>query len=206
MRKLLDATDRRRRALQHFCLIASTALLVGGSTAGGALPVELQISVVVLGAFLFIFSASIKQRWEIEYRGHRIRFENSAVTAERLFLDEGLVARGGFGSKMELRAPIRVGDGAGEEIVALVDARFTFFRLRIFVESEDEASPHAARIVEPTAPLLTGSSFAAATDDLQPVIESAVLGKIILAKHVLEFIAALIGVVGGLTAVAVWLF
>ena len=59
------------------------------------------------------------------------------MTAERLFLDEGLVARGGIGSKMELRAPIRVGDGAGDEIVVLADARLTYFRVRIFVETDD---------------------------------------------------------------------
>jgi hypothetical protein len=37
------------------------------------------------------------------------------------------------------------------------------------------------------------------------VTESAVLGKITLAKNALELLASVIGVIGGLTALATWL-
>ena len=56
------------------------------------------------GCVMLILVAGIKQRWETEYKGHRVRFENSPVTAEELYLDDGLVAREGLGFQMELRS------------------------------------------------------------------------------------------------------
>lgn len=208
MRKLLDITDRRTRLLQQG-LMAACGFLGGIATVmlvTGALPVVVAGLVVVGAVVLFVVAAGIKQRWEIEYRGHRIRFENSPVKGERLFLDEGLVATGGFGMKMELRAPIRVGEGAGDTIVALVDAGIREFRLRLFVETEALDSAHAAALVQAAPTSTPPPRFAEAEDDLRPVRESAVLGKITLAKHALEFLASLIGVIGGLTALATWLF
>lgn len=61
---------------------------------------------------------------------HQIR--KQPITAQKLYLDGGPVARGGVGMKMELRAPIRAGEGVGRGIVALVDAGFREFRLRRF--------------------------------------------------------------------------
>ncbi len=207
MKKLLDVTDRRNRFRQQILMGVFGALVGSGAVtiASGSSPLYVGIIIIVLAVVLLGVTASIKQRWEIEYRGHTIRFENSAVTAERLFLDEGLVARGGVGTMMELRAPIRVGEGAGEVIVALVDARLRFFRLRLFVESEVLDSGHTATLVEPPpAPALPpGDAYAAAAEDLRPVVHSTVLGRMIVAKNVMEFTAALIAVVG---AIAFWLF
>jgi hypothetical protein len=207
MRKLLDISDRKTRLLQQG-LMAACGFLAGVATVlllTGALP-ALVAGLIVAGAVaLFVVAAGIKQRWEIEYRGHRIRFENSPVTGERLFLDEGLVAKGGFGMKVELRAPIRVGDGAGDAIVALVDAGVREFRLRLFVETEEFDSAHAAALVQPSPVAAPSSGYAEAAEDLRPVTESAVLGKITLAKNALELLASVIGVIGGLTALATWL-
>lgn len=191
MRKILDVTDKRVRSMQVICMAISGSL-VGLSLAllprGGAsiLPALL---LGLPGLAIFILAASLRQRWEIEYRGHRIRFENSPVTAEKLYIDEGLVARGGVGAKMELRAPIRVGEGAGEEVMALADAGFLQVRLRIYIENEDPGSPAAASIIAP-AP---------------EVVQSAVIGKLVVAKQVIEFIASLIAVIGALAAGVLWL-
>ncbi len=151
------------------------------------LPTAVPIAILGSSLVLLVVTAGIRQRWEIDYKGHRIRFENSPITAERLFLDEGLVARGGFGSRTELRAPIRVGDGAGEELVALVHAGVREFHLRLFVESAALDSTPAASVVSTTPPDASPPTLAAAVEDLQPVTESAVLGKMTVAKHVLEF-------------------
>lgn len=203
MKKLLDVTDRRTRLLQHASM-AGCGLLAGAGIAmfrHGPLPPAAAGVLIVAAVVLLVLTAGIKQRWEIEYRGHRIRFENSAVTAERLFLDEGLVARGGVGMKMELRAPIRVGEGAGDTIVALVDAGVGAFRLRIFIETDDPAAVPASATLPHTPP---EQRYAGAQEQLQPVRQSAVLGGITLAKHVFEFLASVIGVIGGLIALATW--
>lgn len=193
MRKILDVTDSRIRPLQGLCLAISgglTGLAASiGMNSGGSLIPAIVAGVVGLG--LLVVAASIKQRWEILYRGHKIRFENSPVMAERLYLDDGLVARGGLGSKMEMRAPIRVGEGVGEEVMALSDAGMLKVRLRIYIESED---PEAA---VPAATILATAS---------PVVHSGTIGKLVLAKQVMEFVAALIAVVGAVTGGLLWVF
>ncbi len=160
----------------------------------------------LLSAFaLLALTASIRQRWEIDYKGHRIRFENSAVLAERMYLDEGLVARGGLGNKIEMRAPIRVGEGAGETIVALVDAGLLSFRLRLFVE-QSEPVPEDADFAD------SGGRATLVTPPPRPgvgaarlVTDSAVLGSAAVAKQVIEFLAAVIGLIGGISALVGWL-
>ena len=106
---------------------------------------------------------------------------------------------------MELRAPIRVGEGAGEEIVALVDAGFREFRLRIFVETEELDSTHTAVLATPAPAVALSQAYTAALEDLRPVTQSAMLGKILLAKYILEFIASLIGIIGAVIVLATWL-
>lgn len=205
MKKLLDVTDRETRLLQHFCVLGSQLLLVLGLLIlfWELLPTAVAISVIVSAFVAFVFAASIKQRWEIEYRGHQVRFENSAVTAERLYLDDGLVARGGFGKKMELRAPIRVGEGAGEEIMALVDANILSFRLRIFVESNETEPERASPTPEYQA---SATEPAQIVNDLRTVNESTLFGNLAIAKQLLEVVAALISLIGGVSAAAAWLF
>lgn len=201
MKKLVDVTDRKTRPLQQV-LMAACGLLVGagyGIFHSGNYPPAVPAVIAGAGLVLLVVTARIKQRWEIDYRGHRIRLENSPVTAERLYLDEGLVAKGGVGKKTELRAPIRVGEAAGETIVALADSGIRDFRLRLFVETEAPDADHAAAVVQPTP------AGAAAIEDLKPVTQSAVLGKLTLVKHAFEFLAAVVGLIGGLAALATWL-
>ena len=207
MRKLIDVTDRETRRTQQASAAAASAL----AGVGAVLLIE-EVGPAIaawaaLGsaAALLVLTAGIRQRWEVEYKGHRVRFENSAVLAERMYLDEGLVARGGLGTKTELRAPIRVGEGAGETLVALVDARLLSFRLRLFAEppesapeTDDSAGPEArAVLVEP--PPAAGAAPA------RVVTDSAVLGGAAVAKQAVEFLAAVVGLIGGISALVGWL-
>ena len=209
MKKLLDVTDRRVRLLQHVSLLMSFMLLLGGiaTLTSEAVPRGAAVAAIVLGTAFVIMSGGIRQRWEIEYRGHCIRFENSAVTAEKLYIDEGLVARGGLGFKMELRAPIRVGEGAGEELMVLADAGFTAFRIRIFVEND--GSEIAGTSVS-AAPMVVQArqapAYATATADPRPVIETSVIGRLVLAKQAVETASAIMAVLGGLGTIILWIF
>lgn len=211
MQKLLDVTDRHVRRTQHLSILGVGALaLVGtqvllhdlGPAWAGWLATASAVGLLVL-------VAGVKQRWEVDYRGHRVRFENSAVTAERLYLDGGLVARGGVGTKMELRAPIQVGEGTGETLVALVDAGLTALRLRLFVEmpegvaagtGEAGATPSATLIQVPSTPGPSGDAPAP-----RLVSDQAVWGGLVVAKQGIELAAAVIGLIGGLSALAGWL-
>lgn len=200
MRKLVDVTDRRTRLTQMASVAVASAFLgLGAGMIGGPGSVWVPPVVLATGAALLALAATVRQRWEVDYKGHRVRFENSAVLAERLFLDEGLVARGGVGRMMEMRAPIRVGAGAGETIVALSEAGLTSVRLRLFVEGpegEPEPSvPARAQLVESAPP---AASSQVATD-------TAVLGTMAVAKQTVELVAAVIGIIGGVSALVGWL-
>ena len=103
---------------------------------------------VVAGMGVILIANRIKQRWETLYRGHHITFENGILSAERLYIDGVRVARGGFGRKMELAGTIPSGEGAGDRIIAWVDARVTQFRLRLFAEPAVE-TPSTANGAQP---------------------------------------------------------
>lgn len=203
MYKLLDVTDRSIRRLQ-LAAVGASGLLVG--LAGVLLvfphaPVWATVLALLIGVVGFVTAGAIRQRWEMEYKGHHIRFENSPLTGERLFLDGGLVSRGGVGQKMELRAPIRVGDGAGEEVMALVDAGILQIRLRVYIEGVGaegaSVSPAASAVVAPSRA------------DTFPVVSSVThggaLGKLVMARRVVEFIGSVITIVTTASAVFLWL-
>lgn len=136
MIELLHVTDRSKRVRQHLCIFAAAAL-VTAAVLGGAADLVHPIAALVLVSLAIVvgvIGARIKQRWEVEHNGHRIRFENGALSSgERLYLDDRLVARGGLGSKTELRAAI--GDGTRDVIVAQVTAGLLSFRLRLFISN-----------------------------------------------------------------------
>ncbi|MFK8111938.1 MAG: hypothetical protein AB8B91_07035 [Rubripirellula sp.] len=98
------------------------------------------LGLILAGAAIatIIYSVRIKrhQVFEAEYKGHSIRLDNSGTFAERLYLDDGLVKTGGFGTKMEFRFPIKAGEGIGDEIIVWFDAGFSSTRCRIEVESK----------------------------------------------------------------------
>lgn len=125
---LLDAVDRRVRALQHVTILLGIFLLfTGGAIAmrQGAGPRALA----ALGAGLVVIASAMfaRQRWEVEYRGHRIRFENGPTTAEQLFVDGRLVGRGGFGRVRTIATVLP----SGERITAVSRADLLSFGCRI---------------------------------------------------------------------------
>jgi hypothetical protein len=202
MHKLLDVTDRSVRRLQ-LAAVGASALLVGLAgvlLASTNAPVWATVLALIIGVVGFVTAGGIRQRWELDYKGHHIQFENSPLTGERLFLDGGLVSRGGMGQKMELRAPIRVGDGAGEEIMALVDAGILQIRLRVYVEGAaagaGSLTPGASAAVAPPA---------TATPIVTSVTHSGALGKLVMARRVVEFIGSVITIVTTASAVILWL-
>jgi hypothetical protein len=135
---LLDETDTKTRVRQHALLMLGVAASLAGVslTINGALtdvPRTLITGLVLLllGIALHFVAARTIQLFETSYKGHRVRFTNNPLTAERLFIDGQQVARGGFGFVMRLEGMIPAGDGAGDKIIATSEARLTHFRCRI---------------------------------------------------------------------------
>ena len=137
LHKLLDETESYYRKLHSWSTLAGMWFLpVIGFL---LLPVSRYLAIAVwLAAFVtFIYSVRIKkhQIFDAEHKGHTIRLDNSGMFAEKLYLDDGLVKTGGFGTKMEFRFPIKAGEGIGDEIIVWFDAGFSSTRCRIEVES-----------------------------------------------------------------------
>ena len=158
MEVLLDETDRTKRIAQHTLIVAGLfimilgfgVLVVKGRTPSG---VQLGDMIIIVGGLLFLVALIIKQRWDTIYKGHRIVFENGVGSAEKLFIDGVRVARGGFGRRMELVGTVPSGDGAGDRIIAWVDARVTQFRLRLFAEPATAPVPAVSPpTTSPSAP------------------------------------------------------
>ena len=133
MQQLLDVTDRHGRLFQNGSIIGGALLAAGGVwlLASGVSPLVGGAAIVV-GLVMTVVGVRVKQRWEVEYRGHRIRFENAPTSGEKLFVDERLVARGGLGVRMELKATIDHGEAAGDELIAQVEAGLLTFKLKLF--------------------------------------------------------------------------
>jgi regulation of enolase protein 1 (concanavalin A-like superfamily) len=149
LEKILEGRDSTKRVLQHTGLLVVVLLAIGPVVVGALNPARITLAPPpLLFAFVLLFVvARIKQRWSVEYRGHRIRFENSCITGEYLYLDDILVARGGVGFRNELRAIIPGGEGAGDEVVVLADAGLFGFHCRIYVEhGPEKSSPISARL------------------------------------------------------------
>ena len=109
-------------------LIAASGLVNNPSTFTWGL------AAIGLGLAALAATAFIEQRWEVSYRGHRIRYVNNPYTGEKLFVDDQLAARGKIGIKSEMRATITSGDGQGDIVVAQSLAGLVQFRCKIFVE------------------------------------------------------------------------
>ena len=134
MTKLLEEVDRSLRPTQNIGILASSVLALIALQVIHKSLFPLGIALIMPGIVVVWASIRLKQKWETEYKGHKIRFENSHITGEKLFLDDALVAKGGFGIHKELRASIKVGYGVGDEIMVLSEAGFLSFRCRIFIE------------------------------------------------------------------------
>lgn len=139
LHKLLDVTDSYYRSLHSWSTVLGLAVLpVVGLLLFPSLP-RTAYTVWAVAFIVYVYSIRIKrhQVFDAEYKGHTIRLDNSGTFAEKLYLDDGLVQTGGFGTKMEFRFPIKAGEGIGDEIIVWVDAGFFTIRCRIEVESHE---------------------------------------------------------------------
>jgi hypothetical protein len=139
--QLLDETDTSQRLRQNLImltalpLVAVALVLIPPAFADKRYWLLLVSLLCLFGALIVVRAgARVLQKWEVEYKGHRIRFENSPIFAEKLYIDDELVARGGLGLKMRLQGVIRSGEGVGDRITADVEAGFTKFRCRLSAE------------------------------------------------------------------------
>ncbi|MDH5235737.1 MAG: hypothetical protein OEW77_12330 [Gemmatimonadota bacterium] len=138
---LLDATERKARILQQLAPLFGGALL----TVGLALLVIMTGANRLLGALsalagvaLFVWGGRLLVRWEVPYKGHLIRFQNSVVFGERLYIDDDRFDDDADeGAEKVLRGTIAAGDGLGERIVASSAAGILSLRCRIQAESSD---------------------------------------------------------------------
>src|SRR5262249_25085475 len=126
-RQLLDARDYRRRLVQQGSILAGTLLIFMA-----IMQPDFRV-LFFLGLAPLIIAGLVKQRFEVQYKGRRLRLVNSVYEAERLYVDGTLLASGGFGRLVELRATIPEGAGAGDQIRATAFAGVFSFGCRIFV-------------------------------------------------------------------------
>jgi len=141
---LLDATDSGRRLLQNgVVFLGVVGLMFAGAvlkksidgTAGAIGGTVAALSVLsMLTAFL------IQIRWDVTYKGHRVRFENDPFRGERLSVDGKRIATGGLGRQTVLRGAIPDGDGAGDLLTATCTAGYVSFQCRIVVEPAPAAA------------------------------------------------------------------
>ena len=140
LHKILDESRTGKRRQQQ--IVLSLALMLPAPAIVilliNRLPIYVPLAMFGVSLVLMKISAMFKrdQIFEATYKGHSIRLDNTGLWAEQLFLDDGLVKRGGFGSKMEFRFPIKAGDGLGDEIVVWFDAGTVSSRCRIEVEEQ----------------------------------------------------------------------
>jgi len=135
--KLMDDTETKYRTRHHLVIISSF-MLVPLSFPIFRESVPFGIAMLAAAFALFFWGVKIKKHlvWETTYKGHTIRLDCSSMFAEQIYLDDGLVQRGGFGAKMEFRTKIKAGDGIGDEIIIWFDAQFRYCRCRIDVEEQ----------------------------------------------------------------------
>src|SRR5262249_18818092 len=126
--------------------------------APGPLRTPIFILAGVLGiALIVVDEVFVKLRWETPYKGRTLRFENSLLTAESLFVDGVRIARGLFvfgirlGFRREIRGTVPDGPGAGDEIRAKATRGIGFYRCEMYARPGPGQSPsvHESWAVHP---------------------------------------------------------
>jgi serine/threonine protein kinase len=131
---LLDETDTALRRIQHISLLAGALLALEGLLMFRAIPI-LAVFSLIAAVVLFVVANRTRQGWELNYKEHAIRFENGVFSGSKLFIDGVLSAHGMVGYRVETRAQIHHGAGAGDWITALTEAGLFRFRLRLLAEA-----------------------------------------------------------------------
>ena len=74
--------------------------------------------------------------WEVNYKGHKVRVENTWFSGERLFVDNELQDEEvGYGVRTRLFGRIKDGDGAGEKIKVSIGA-WLCAECRVFIDDK----------------------------------------------------------------------
>jgi hypothetical protein len=117
---LLNASTTWRRLGQLGLAIAGTALIFGVVGAARALHGWHNDMLLPLagGAVFAIAYARYQLEWQVNYKGHAVRFKVHPIWGERLYIDDALVDRGRPGINITLRGTIESGQGAGERITS----------------------------------------------------------------------------------------
>ncbi|MEM6691856.1 MAG: serine/threonine-protein kinase, partial [Planctomycetota bacterium] len=115
LHKLLDVTETYYRRMHSWSTISGLGILpmVGVICFSSSLMLGVFVWAVALAVIVYSVRIKKHQVFQAEYKGHTIRLDNSGMFSEKLYLDDGLVRTGGFGTKMEFRFPIKAGDGLG---------------------------------------------------------------------------------------------
>ena len=126
---VLDETDVGKRLIQHGAILAGIILL------GSAAPLAnhrrmTALVLIAAGLGLLVLSACVVQRWEVRYKGQRLRFINNPLRGEFLYVNGMRVAKGKLGVRSELRGAL----ASGETVVVIGDAGLVRYRCRIFIE------------------------------------------------------------------------
>ena len=134
---LLDATDHARRIAQVGGPLVGGVLIVMGLSAGIVFSGTARLAAgaaVVAGLVCFGWGFQKLVRWEVDYKGHRIRLQNSVVFGERLYIEEERFQDDVAGYPKVLSGEIRSGVGAGDRIIASMRRTLFSYHCRIHVE------------------------------------------------------------------------
>ncbi len=153
-RLLLEGTDlparQRRRPFKTGGFIWIVIGLVGGAIVFAVKQYDflpMAVGFLALGVGSIVMAGSIRQRWQIDYLGHSVRFESSLDMLGHLMIDGKIMASGEIGPQIELSARIPGGRGAGDRIVVKTFARTLSLQCQLFVEPKE--STHVAAVTDP---------------------------------------------------------
>ena len=135
---LLDTHETTRRLLQNAVPVAGASLLLAGLAVlvgSRGVAVVQGSAAIVAGVGLMALAPRVLVSWEVRYKGHGIRFENSVVFGERLYIDGTRITKGVLGLRKTLQGVIRTGEGLGDRITAESEAGLTMLRIRIVADS-----------------------------------------------------------------------
>jgi hypothetical protein len=135
---LLQGSDTRNRIRQQAVPIMGAAGLIAGLALLAVRGESARLSggiMVGAGVALLLAAPQLLVAWDVEYKGHAIRFENSVLFGERLYIDEERFSSGPFGYQKVLEGTITTGQGAGDRIRSESTAGLFRFDCRITAEA-----------------------------------------------------------------------
>ena len=134
---LLEEKDTRNRLRQQAVPLAGAILVITGMAILALRDESSKLTgglMLAGGVALMLASPQLLVAWDVTYKGHAIRFENSVVFGERLIIDEERFSAGVLGYRKTLIGTLRTGQGIGDRIRAESVAGIVQFEIRIVAE------------------------------------------------------------------------